>query len=181
MVAMDMPKPPQADVFAIIVLIACVLIVVFLIVSLFAFYNSMNFRYPSQGQSMFLFWTSLIMAIVFIGLGIYSLYRIFTYKAPVIKEEIVTTTSTTVKPVAVSPQPITTIQQPAIITTPQPVITQQPAMITTPQPVVAVSNVPTSSLTVADFSKTLSDIPINQAQKNALTSELISISNAMAA
>jgi len=149
----------QADVFAIIVLIAAVLIVVFLIISAIYFFNLMSLKPPSKAESTFLFWTSIVLALIFIGLAIFALIHIFTHKSVVYEEPKTTVaTTTTVVPV----------KAPVVVPVTAPVAVQ-----TTPAPI-KISNVPKSSRATNE-SISVSDIPVTQTQRSAIDQELLSL------
>ena len=149
----------QADVFAIIVLIAAVLIVVFLIISAIYFFNLMSLKPPSKAESTFLFWTSIVLALIFIGLAIFALIHIFTHKS-VVYEEPKTTVSTTTK-VVPDVAPVA------------PTVTAPVAVQTTPAPI-KISNVPKASRATNE-SVSVSDIPVTQTQRSAIDQELLSL------
>ncbi|CAH6420783.1 Hypothetical protein HVR_LOCUS1290 [uncultured virus] len=153
----------QVDIFGIVVLIATVLVLVFLIIAAIYFFNLMNLKPPSRGESTFLFWTTVVLAIIFGIIVIYALIHIFTHKSVVYEEpKAVTKTIVTTPRVAVA-APV-----PTTITT------------TTASPVL-ISNIPQTSLPT-NQSVAFSDIPVTQSQRTALNQELInlgsSISNA---
>lgn len=154
----------QIDFFAIIVLIAAVLILVFLVISAIYFYNLMNLKPPSKGESTFLFWTAIILAVIFLALAIYALIHIFTHKAIVYEE-----------PPVVAPPIVTPAPTPVPIVVPQPTVQALPQqqVVATPPPV-RISNVPRS-----DISTSFSDAPLTRPQRNALNQELISIGEAV--
>lgn len=139
----------QVDVFAIIVLIASILIVVFLIVASVYYVNLMNLKPPTQGEATFLFWTTIVLAIIFLFIAIYAIYRIFTYKVTIYE-----------------PEPVVTPVAPVII--PAPVITVQP------QPVI--STVPVTTLPT-DLSTSFSSVPVTQEQRVALNQQLLTLGN----
>ena len=141
----------QVDVFSIITLIACVLIVVFLVIAAIYFYDLMNFKPPTNGESSFLFWTSIIMAIIFFGIGIYALIRIFTHKS-VIYEEL-------------QPKPK------QVINNSQVPIRQQPQVINNSQvPIRQVSQI-----------REYSDIPMSQQTNIELNQELMNLQDSYGA
>lgn len=73
----------QLDYFAVFVLLVTVLVVAFLIVTCFYFFNLMNLSPPSQGTSTFLFWTAIILTVIVFVIFVYALYRLFTHKITV--------------------------------------------------------------------------------------------------
>lgn len=88
----------QANVFAIIVLLVAVLITAYLIVAAIYYNSLVNLRPPSRGESTFMFWTTIVLIVIFAAIIIYSIYLIFTHKAIVFekqkpKEVVATTTS----------------------------------------------------------------------------------------
>lgn len=151
----------QIDFFAIIVLIAAVLIIVFLVISAIYFYNLMNLKPPSKGESTFLFWTAIILAVIFLALAIYALIHIFTHKAIVYEEPPV-------------------VAAPIVTPAPVPIVVPQTTFQALPQkqivttPPVRISNVPRS-----DVSTSFSDAPLTRPQRNSLNQELISIGEAV--
>ena len=144
----------QVDLFAIIVLIAAVLIVVFLVIAAIYFFNLMNLKPPSKGESTFLFWTSIVLALIFIGIAIFSLIHIFTHKAVVYEEPKVVTTKTERAPVVA---PVTA-----------------PAFIQTSAAPIKITNVPKTARATNE-SVSVSDIPGTQTQRNAIDQELLSL------
>lgn len=79
----------QIDFFAITVLIVAVLIIVYLIIAAIYLLNlSANNKPPNQGESTFLFWTTIILGIIFLAVGIYAMIRIFTYTSLFYEEEM---------------------------------------------------------------------------------------------
>jgi hypothetical protein len=79
----------QVDFFAITVLIVAVLIIVYLIIAAIYLLNlSANNKPPNQGESTFLFWTTIILGIIFLAIAIYALIRIFTYTSLYYEEEM---------------------------------------------------------------------------------------------
>ena len=162
----------QVDFFAILVLIVAVLIIVFLIITAIYFYHLMNLRPPTRGESTFLFWTSIILSVIFLGLAIYALVHIFTHTATVYEEPPVVRNTT----VTTAPLPIPITVSPSVITQP-PVITRSPPVVTRSSPV-RISNV-TRTAPVSDYSVDYSDIPVTRQQRTALNQELLSIGSAM--
>lgn len=110
--------PPKetntVNVFAIIVLIAAIAVAIFLIICSIYFYNLINLKPPSKSTSTFLFWTAVIMALIFIAIVVYSLVKIFTHKATLIYNIKTLTPTTTKSTVKVETKPLT---QPIQITT----------------------------------------------------------------
>jgi heme exporter protein D len=162
----------QVDFFAIIVLIAAVLIIVFLIIASIYFFNLMDLKPPTRGESTFLFWTAIVLTIIFLVIAIIALIRIFTHKAIVYEEELqqrpplVRTTTVTTAP---APVPV------AVVTTPAPI----PVAVTAPTPL-RISNIP-RTLPPSDISVSVSDVPVTQTQRTALNEELISLGSALEA
>lgn len=81
----------QVDIFSIFTLIGCILVTVFLIVIAIYSYDMMNFKPPTPGESAFIFWTALILAMIFLILSIYALIKIFTYKSITNNEQQIVT------------------------------------------------------------------------------------------
>lgn len=72
----------QTDVFAIIVVVASIAVLVFLIVAAIYFNGIQNWTtIPGSGESTFLFWAAIVLGVIFLGIVIYGLYRIFTHRA----------------------------------------------------------------------------------------------------
>lgn len=173
----------QVDFFAILVLIASVLILVFLIIAAIYFYNLINFKPPTSGESTFLLWTSIILGIIFLALSIYALIRIFTHTSTVYEEG-------GHYPIQVMPAPVPTFMPaPVPYVTPTPVMvapvpqlrapipqTRTPIQQTTPT--VRISNIPQTSRQT-NVSQSFSDVPVTQAQRSALNQELISLGDAV--
>jgi len=118
---MPLVKQYQVDYFAVFVLITAILIIIFLIVIAIYFMNIMNGKIPSKGESTFLFWTSIVLGLVFLGILIYSLVRLFTNTVYVVEEdkvlvpELVPVTKPKVITVTTTP---TVVSTPKIVTTP---------------------------------------------------------------
>jgi predicted membrane protein len=151
----------QADVFAIVVLITSVLIIVFLIITAIYFFNLMSLKPPSKAESTFLFWTSIVLVLIFLGITIFSLIHIFSHKSVVYEE----------------PKSLVTPKR-EVVATPPPIAPPAPvpapvAIQTTPSPV-KISNVPKSARATNE-SVSLSDIPVTQTQRNTLDQELLSL------
>lgn len=71
------------DKLAVCTLIVVVISIVFVIVSALFFYSYMyNSTPPSTSESAFLFGASIFLAVLYIALMFYVIYRIFTYKIP---------------------------------------------------------------------------------------------------
>lgn len=152
----------QADVFGIIVLIASVLVVVFLVIAAIYFFNLMSLKPPSKGESTFLFWTSIVMVLVFVSIAIFALIRIFNHKSVVYEEpKTVVTTKTETAPVA---PPVARPVAPPIA----PVAPVAPAPIRLP------SNIPKSARATNE-SVSVSDIPGTQTQNAFLEQKLLTI------
>lgn len=155
----------QVDIFGIIVLIAAVLIVVFLIIAAIYFFNLMNLKPPSKGEATFLFWTTIVLALIFVGIAIYALIHIFTRKSIIYEEP---------KQTIITEKQVITTASPSV---PAPIKQQTTAPIkqqTTAAPI-KISNVPKTSRVTETVS--LSDIPISQSQRAALNQELINLAD----
>ena len=150
----------QVDIFAIIVLISAVLIIVFLIIAAIYYFNLMSLKPPSKGESTFLFWTTIVLAIIFMGIAIYALIRIFTHKSVVYEEPKVSSE-------AKQPPP-----KPTTVTPPSPSPTIQQ---TTAAPI-KISNIPKTARPTNE-SVSLSDIPVTSTQLNSLNQELINLAD----
>jgi len=157
----------QADIFAIVTLIAAVLVLVFLIIAAVYFGNVMNSNFPSNTESSFLFWTAIIMSVIFFIIVIYAFFLIFSYKIFVYEPDRPVTEVALVQPpqqVLVQPPPQQVLVQPP----PQQVLVQMPPET------VRLSNIPITSLP-SNYSQNLSDIPITPSQRAALNQQLISL------
>lgn len=148
----------QVDVFAIIILIAAVLIMVFLIIVAVYFFNFMNLNPPSRTESTFLFWTTVVLGIIFLSIIIYAIIHIFSYKVMVYEEPKVIVTPPPV--VAPAPPPVVLVQQ------------QQPRQM------VGVPSSPTIS-GLTNLSTSYSDIPVTVEQRSALQQELLNLGGAL--
>jgi uncharacterized membrane protein len=122
---MPVAQKYQIDYFAIVVLLATVLIIAFLIVSAIYFSDLVNLKPPTKTESSFLFWTSIILSVIFFAIMIYAMWRIFTYTVLVWDEPIsagspkmalTQTSSVVVVPQVVAAQPIAVVKT----TTPAP-------------------------------------------------------------
>jgi len=151
----------QVNLFGIIVLIASIIILVFLIIAAVYYMNLMNLKPPTQGEATFLFWTSIILGIIFLAIAIYSLWNILTYKSIIYEEE---------KPLPkITPTPTPT---------PTPTVVKPPAPnVVTPSPVL-ISNIPKTT-PPSQVSVSLSDVSVTPEQRSALTGELISLGTAV--
>lgn len=158
---MPVTESYQVDFFAIIVLVAVVLIIVFLIIAAIYFYNLVNFKTPTNGESNFLFWTSIILSVIFFAIGIYALIRIFTHKSLVYSEP-----SPTVIP--------TYIQAPQPIYAPQ--VYSPPPIYSSPQqvPITIQSDIPRS-----DLSTSYSGVPVTIQKRNALNQDIYNLQDAL--
>jgi hypothetical protein len=155
---MPVTESYQVDFFAILVLIAAVLIIVFLIIAAIYFYNLINFKTPTSGESNFLFWTSIVLGIIFLALGIYALVRIFTYRALVYREPAPPVVSTA--PTVYIPQQVY-VPPPPVYSPPQVPINLQP-------------NIPQS-----DLSTSYSSVPITIQSQRALNQDIMNLQNAI--
>lgn len=136
----------QVNVFAIVVLITAVLMLVFLIIAAIYFFNLMRLRPPSRGESMALFWTTIILALLFLFIIVYSLIHIFTHKSLVYEE-------------TAKPAPIVASS----------VVVPPPAIVTTPA---LISNIPGHRTSLVT---SVSDVPLTQSQKEAEEAQLLSL------
>jgi len=148
------------DIFAIIVLIISIIASIFFIISAIYYFNLMNLKPPSKAESTFLFWTVIVMAIIFIALAIYSIIKIFTYKGEPDVQIKTLPPVQQVQPV----QPVQPVQQFQPIQQVQPVQQYQPVKQYT---------IPSNQ------SLSFSDIPLDQKGKNELDNELLNISSGM--
>ena len=150
----------QVDIFAIVVLVASALIFVFLIVAAIYYMNMMNLKPPNKTESAFLFWISVLLAVLFAGVTIYALIHLFTHKVPVYEE---TPDKTTVAPFKSVPIKTVPVQTTVVSTAPAPV---------------KISNLPRVSQP-SDVSVSFSDLPVTSSQRQILTQELINIQGTM--
>jgi hypothetical protein len=159
----------QVDFFAILVLIIAVLIMVFLIITAIYFYHLMNLRPPTTGESTFLFWTAIILSVIFLALAIYALIRIFTHTAIVYEAPPLVTTTT----VAAAPAPIPITVSPKTTT----VITRPlPPTRSPPGPPI---NVIPQTAPPSDYSVSYSSVPLTRQQSRALNQQVIDLGGIM--
>jgi len=102
-VNINMPSREEnhVDPFSVIVLIGIVLLIVFLIICCVYFYDLMKMKPPSKGESTFLFWTSMLLAIVAVVIAILAMVHIFTHKHvfnEIVEKKIVAAPAPTIKP-----------------------------------------------------------------------------------
>ncbi|MEM2986858.1 MAG: hypothetical protein QXV60_02035, partial [Nitrososphaerota archaeon] len=76
----------QINWFAITIFIFMVITLVYFIVLGVYLYNLMNLKPPNKGESIFLFWTTVLLGIGVLIIVIISLYKIFTHKEPMYEE-----------------------------------------------------------------------------------------------
>ena len=101
----------QINIFAIFMMLAIVLVIAFLIASAIAFYNLTLLKIPSIGESTFLYWSSIVLAVIFLALLIYAMVEIFTHKAVFCEEEVGAVVQTQV-PVNLQPSQVPVNLQP---------------------------------------------------------------------
>ena len=145
----------QVDIFAVVVLIFTIILLIFLVVTAIYFMNLMNSKPPTISESTFLFGTSIVLTLIFLGIAIYALIRLFTYTVIVCDE----------------PRRLPLVVQPVA-----PTITVQPVA----QPPVPLAGVPAITVLPSNVSQNVSDVPLTQPQQVALGQELTNISVAMA-
>ena len=98
------------DVFTVVVLIAIIFLLVYLIIIAIYAGNLSRGIVPSLATSSFLFWTTIVLAVVTLIIAIWALIRLFTYTVPVVE--------TVVAPVAAPvPQNVVTTKQVETTTT----------------------------------------------------------------
>lgn len=123
------------DVFAILCLISNTMVVIFLIIAAVYFYNLSHFNIPSSGTSIFLFGTALLLAFICLILGLYAVWKIFSYR------------------------PLTVVETAAINTNNSPVQqTISNSVVTTPN--VRVADIYTQSPIKNVIGMPISDVPI---------------------
>ena len=66
----------QVDIYTFFMIILLVALAVTLLVTAIYFYNLMKNKYPSNAESVFLFWGSIIFIFIVLAFIMYSLYRI---------------------------------------------------------------------------------------------------------
>ena len=149
----------QVDIFAVVVLIFTVILLIFLVVTAIYFMNLMNSKPPTISESTFLFGTSIVLTLIFLGIAIYALIRLFTYTV-IVHEET---------------RPLPLVVQPVA-----PTIAVQPVAPTIAvQPTVPPAGVPTVTILPSNVSQTVSDVPLAPTQRAALSQELVNIGSAM--
>lgn len=186
----------QIDYFAIVVLIVTVLVMVFLIIASVYFYNLINLKPPTPGEASFLFWTSIVLAVMFLFLFFYALWRIFTHTVTVYEATVVPVVVPPVgvrqvvempPKVVVTREVTTTTANPVQVVQSAPVVTRE-VTVTTTNPVavtnqvmnpVKISNIPVTTRQT-EFSTSVSDIPVSVQQRNALQAQLINLQGSMA-
>ena len=97
------------DVFAILCLINNTMVIIFLVIAAIYFYNLTNFNIPSSGTSLFLFGVSLLLAFVCLILGLYAVWKIFSYRPLTVIETTAINTNNS---------PIQTTMTNSVVTTP---------------------------------------------------------------
>jgi hypothetical protein len=135
---MPVTEKKQIDVFAIIVLILLTLILVFLIISAVYYINISNFIYPSKSESLFLFWTTIILCVIVFSMIIFAFYKIYTHKSIVFDAEKHVVVSPTKKSYTQKPVQVKYSSEPSKYSTKQ-VVKVQPT----------IPSIPTTS--IADF------------------------------
>ena len=143
----------QVDVFAIIVLIAMILILVFLIIAAIYFLNLMNLKPPSKGESTFLFWTAVILAVASLAIVVLAIIHIFTHKAVVYEE----------------PKPVVKAPTTAVVAVQAPPIAPKLSMAPT-EP---------EFFRPSEISTTFSAVPVTSKQQTALEGEILSLQSAL--
>ena len=120
--------------------------------------NLMNLKPPSKGESTFLFWTAILMAVVVGIVVVLAIIRIFTHKSVVYEEppKVIAKPTTAVIPVVTTTAPLA------------------------PAPV-RISNIPGFSNDVrpTNLSTSFSDVPITYQQRSTLEQELVSLQGAL--
>lgn len=153
----------QVDILAVVVLIASVLLLVFLAICAIYFNGLQNSSPPSAGESTFLFWTAIVMIVIFTAIGIYALIHLFTHKAVVYEPTKATAAEVTKPPVTV------------VAAAPKPAAIQvAPAPIKLPPAAIGAQTYRTTPL-----STSLSDIPLPPTQESKLQEELLNFSSLM--
>lgn len=157
----------QTDIFAIIVVIASIAILVFLIVSAIYFNGIQNWTtIPGSGESIFLFWTAIVLGIIFLAIIIYGLYRIFTHRAvicpkPKTRQTVAVTTTTAPEPKVSEPKATIPVSnaKPIVEVKPQPpVVKPQPTVVKSQPTAGYPSQVASSSSTQSSLQRELIDL-----------------------
>lgn len=116
--------------------------------------NLMNLKPPSKGESTFLFWTAVLMAVVVVVIIVLAIIRLFTHKSVVYEE-----------PPKALAKPMATI----------PVVTTTAPLAPAP---VRISNVP-GNVRPTNLSTSFSDVPVTYQQRSTLNQELLSLQGAL--
>ena len=90
----------QIDYFAILVLIVAILTLIYVVVTAIYFWNLMNSRTVSTTHATALFWSAVVIGILYVIIGIWAIIRIFTNTVPVYVDPVVPVVVPTVAPVA---------------------------------------------------------------------------------
>ena len=80
-------KQTTAMIFTFITLFASLAIVIYLVLAAIYFYNAANAKPPNTTYSTFFLWTSIIMALIFVGIFIYAIVRLIVSKHKVILDD----------------------------------------------------------------------------------------------
>lgn len=119
----------------------------------------MELKPPSKATSTFLFWTTLILAVVFVVIFGYAIFEIFKHKSVVYEET---------KPVEKTPE----VKKPPEVEK-APEVKKPPEVPKESPKNVTVSNVPTKRRT--DLSTSLSDIPVSQKTFDSLEQKILNL------
>jgi hypothetical protein len=147
---MSVNQRSEVDYFAILTLLATVLVTIFLIVAALYFSSVIDLKPPSRSESTFLLWTDVVLIIILIALMIYAMFRIFS--RPKVVEVSTLPPPPAAPPAMVYQQPIgftgyyqpVQIQQPMIQQTRAASLTPNapiPGPTAVPGPTVIVSNI----------------------------------------
>lgn len=141
--------------FSIIILILSLLLIVFFIITAIYYFNMMNLNFPSKSESTFLFWISLIIAMIVLAVGIIAIVRIVTHKTIIRGEPL-------------------SIRKEAIVSK---TISDSPNGITITE-TTTVPNITTDNL--SRVVTNVKEVPLSIGQTNTLNNELISLTSALA-
>lgn len=78
----------EVDYFAVVTLLAIVLLLVFLVVTVIYFNSTANLTPPTRAESTFLFWTGIVMIVLLTVLAVYAMIRIFYYPLLIMTPDI---------------------------------------------------------------------------------------------
>lgn len=74
----------QLNVFALVTLVVVIMVLIFLILTVVYFYRIWRLQPPSIGEAIALFWTGIVFIVLYIALGIYCLWHLFSHTEKVV-------------------------------------------------------------------------------------------------